>query len=165
MNAAIELLKQAQGTVFENQDGNKSEFKLLPPLSGEEAAAIYECLLCDTLELVRTARQLLAFDPIICYLPADAEPYFREIAQDFTLRLQEGHDLSERLEHATTTALTADKYDQVVIMDSDSPTLSPSYLRQAFTALGDADVSLGPCDDGGGLRAAAGGAGGGEELR
>jgi glycosyltransferase A (GT-A) superfamily protein (DUF2064 family) len=35
-------------------------------------------------------------------------------------------------------------------MDSDSPTLPETSLRLAFVALGDgADVSLGPCDDGG----------------
>ena len=35
-------------------------------------------------------------------------------------------------------------------MDSDSPTLPPAYLSQAFAVLQDgADVALGPCDDGG----------------
>jgi glycosyltransferase A (GT-A) superfamily protein (DUF2064 family) len=35
-------------------------------------------------------------------------------------------------------------------MDSDSPTLPPAFLSQAFTNLADgADVVLGPCDDGG----------------
>ncbi len=35
-------------------------------------------------------------------------------------------------------------------MDSDSPTLPPAFLSQAFTALADgADVTIGPCDDGG----------------
>ena len=57
-------------------------------------------------------------------------------------------DLSERLNYATTHALMHG-YDQVVIMDSDSPTLPPENLIRSFTALGEADVSLGPCDDGG----------------
>src|SRR5258708_474667 len=127
----------------------KTKTRLCPPLSGEHAAAIYECLLRDTLDLIRLARQQLAFDPILCYLPAGAENYFREIAPDFALELQAGRDLAERLEHATTTMLTERNYDQVVIMDSDSPTLSADYLCQAFTALDNADVSLGPCDDGG----------------
>ena len=35
-------------------------------------------------------------------------------------------------------------------MNSDSPTLPPAFLSQAFTALADgADVTIGPCDDGG----------------
>jgi hypothetical protein len=34
-------------------------------------------------------------------------------------------------------------------MDSDSPTLPAAYVAQAFDALDDADVTLGPCEDGG----------------
>ena len=36
-----------------------------------------------------------------------------------------------------------------VIMDSDSPTLPSAYVAQAFDGLDDADVTLGPCEDGG----------------
>ncbi len=143
------MTKRALLVVAKRPAVGQTKTRLCPPLSGQEAAAIYECLLRDTLDLVRLARQQLAFDPILCYLPEGAEDYFREMVPDFALDLQAGRDLSERLEHATTTALTDGKYDQVVIMDSDSPTLSADYLCQAFTALDKADVSLGPCDDGG----------------
>ena len=143
------MLKRALLVVAKRPAVGQTKTRLCPPLSGEEAAAIYDCLLRDTLALVRLARQQLAFDPILCYLPAGAENYFREIAPDFALELQAGRDLSERLQHATTTALTERNYDQVVIMDSDSPTLLPDYLCQAFAALDNVDVSLGPCDDGG----------------
>jgi glycosyltransferase A (GT-A) superfamily protein (DUF2064 family) len=34
-------------------------------------------------------------------------------------------------------------------MDSDSPTLPPDHVARAFVALEEADVVLGPCDDGG----------------
>src|SRR5258708_36698500 len=88
----------------------KTKTRLCPPLGGQEAAAIYECLLRDTLDLIRLVRQQLAFDPILCYLPAGAENYFHEMAPDFALQLQAGRDLSERLEHATTTTLTDGKY-------------------------------------------------------
>src|SRR5262249_31365020 len=142
-------MKRALMVVAKQPAVGQTKTRLCPPLSGEEAAAIYECLLRDTLDLIRAARQQMAFDPIICFLPAGSEAYFQEIAPDFMLRLQEGRDLSERLEQATRMALTAGKYDRAVIMDSDSPTLSPDYLCEAFTALEDADVSLGPCDDGG----------------
>jgi glycosyltransferase A (GT-A) superfamily protein (DUF2064 family) len=34
-------------------------------------------------------------------------------------------------------------------MDSDSPTLPVDYLAQAFAALGESEVVIGPCEDGG----------------
>lgn len=142
-------MKRALMVVAKQPAVGQTKTRLCPPLNGEEAAAVYECLLRDTLDLIRATRQQIAFDPIICYLPAGGEGYFREVAPDFTLQLQEGSALSERLAHATTAALTVRKYDQAVIMDSDSPTLLPAYLCEAFTALADADISLGPCDDGG----------------
>jgi uncharacterized protein len=127
----------------------QTKTRLSPPLDGEQASALYECFLMDTLELIRAAQRTAKFQPIIAYLPMGAEPYFHEIAPDFDLLLQDGTSLSERLYHATTHCLNM-VYDQVIIMDSDSPTLPPENLCQAFDALDNgADVSIGPCDDGG----------------
>jgi rSAM/selenodomain-associated transferase 1 len=121
---------------------------LSPPLDSGQAAALYTCFIRDTLENVRAARKLIDFQPIIAYLPEDAESYFRELAPDFELLLQQGADLSERLNNIMTHYLTSG-YDQVMIMDSDSPTLPADTLRRAFALLdSNADVSLGPCDDG-----------------
>ena len=70
-------------------------------------------------------------------------------SSDFELIPQDGPDLGSRLDHALTDYLSQG-YERVVIMDSDSPTLPSVYLSQAFTALSDgADVTIGPCDDGG----------------
>jgi glycosyltransferase A (GT-A) superfamily protein (DUF2064 family) len=86
---------------------------------------------------------------VLAYLPDGEEPYFQHLAPDFELILQLGHDLGSRLDYVTSTYLELG-YQQVVIMNSDSPTLPVAYLEQAFTALQNgADVVLGPCDDGG----------------
>jgi len=42
-----------------------------------------------------------------------------------------------------------DDRERVVMVGSDSPTLPLDYLRQAFEALADHDVVLGPAEDGG----------------
>jgi glycosyltransferase A (GT-A) superfamily protein (DUF2064 family) len=85
----------------------------------------------------------------IAYLPASEEGYFRALAPDFELILQDGSDLGARLDHALTHYLGCG-YQHVVVMDSDSPTLPLECLTGAFEALaGGADVVLGPCDDGG----------------
>jgi uncharacterized protein len=144
------MTRRALMVVAKQPAAGQTKTRLSPPLSGEEAAALYECFLHDTLGLVRQARLTLGFEPIIAYLPAGAESYFRQLAPDFGLLLQQGADLSERLHRATSHCLEEEGYDQVVIMDSDSPTLPAENLCQAFTLLdGGADVSLGPCGDGG----------------
>ena len=119
--------------------------RLTPPLAPEAAARLYEAFLCDTLDIMRAVEDA---QPIICYLPEDAEGYFRSLAPDFALLPQQGADLGPRLDNALTHCLS-DGFARAVIMDSDSPTLPASYLAQAFQALDTADVVLGPCEDGG----------------
>jgi uncharacterized protein len=124
----------------------KTKTRLCPPLTPELASALYECFLLDTLAHMRQVRHARH---VIAYLPHDEREYFYQFASDFELTPQEGDDLGERLDRALTSYLSRG-YARVIIMDSDSPTLPPDYLSQAFDVLSDgADVVLGPCDDGG----------------
>lgn len=123
----------------------QTKTRLSPPLSPEQASALYECFLRDTLDLIR---QTPGVQPVIAYLPQPEEGYFKGLAPDFELILQEGNDLGARLDHALTHYLQLG-YERVVIMDSDSPTLPAACLKTAFEALEEANVVLGPCDDGG----------------
>lgn len=119
--------------------------RLSPPLTPQEAANLYEHFLRDTLDVIRLVPGV---QPIIAYLPQGEEAYFRSLAPDFALLPQRGDNLGARLDNALTHCLM-DGYPKAVIMDSDSPTLPAAYLSQAFTALDEADVVLGPCEDGG----------------
>jgi len=122
----------------------KTKTRLCPPLTPDLASALYESFLFDTLDQMR---QVTHSHHVIAYL--DEPDYFQHLAPDFELIPQEGHDLGERLDRALTSYLSRG-YERAVIMDSDSPTLPPHYLSQAFDVLSDgADVVLGPCDDGG----------------
>jgi len=67
---------------------------------------------------------------------------------EFSVGLQEGADLGERLGDAFTRALSSGAR-RVVIFGSDSPTLPPAVAAQAFEALADRDLVLGPTEDGG----------------
>ncbi len=124
----------------------QTKTRLSPPLTPEQASALYECFLQDTLDQMR---QVDETQRLIAYLPQNEQDYFRRLAPDFELILQNGHDLGGRLDNALTDCLSQG-YERAVIMDSDSPTLPPTFLSQAFTTLANgADVVLGPCDDGG----------------
>lgn len=124
----------------------QTKTRLCPPLNGETAAALYECFLQDTIEIMRSTPDITRS---IVYLPEDAESYFEALAPDFLRSLQVGADLGERLDNLLTAALEQGA-SAAVVMDSDSPTLPVAYLNQAFESLEDgADVVLGPCEDGG----------------
>jgi rSAM/selenodomain-associated transferase 1 len=125
---------------------NHTKTRLSPPLSPEQAAALYECFLRDTLDLMRRVPDVKR---IIAYLPLEAEAYFAQLAPDFDLIRQEGDDLGTRLDNALTHYLR-DGCERVAIMNSDGPTLPVEHLIGAFDALTDyTDVVLGPSDDGG----------------
>lgn len=141
-------VRHALVVVAKQPSPGQTKTRLTPPLSGEQASALYECFLKDTLALMQAAAAQIDLMPIIAYLPEGGEGYFRALAPDFDLLLQQGSDLSARLDNATTHCLTHG-YDQVVIMDSDSPTLPVANLVEAFTALDSADITFGMCDDGG----------------
>jgi len=124
----------------------QTKTRLSPPLSPEQAAALYECFLRDTLDLIR---RVPGIQPVIAYLPAGERAYFAKLAPDFELVLQAGNGLGARLDNALAHYLQRG-YERVAIMNSDGPTLPLDYLAATFEALSDnIDVVLGPCDDGG----------------
>jgi rSAM/selenodomain-associated transferase 1 len=123
----------------------QTKTRLCPPLSAGQAAQLYECFLRDTLDVARAVTDVTRY---IAYLPYDESAYFHQLASDFALIPQIGASLGERLDHALTHCLQ-DGFERAVILDSDSPTLPPAYVAQAFDALNTADVTLGPCEDGG----------------
>jgi rSAM/selenodomain-associated transferase 1 len=124
----------------------QTKTRLCPPLTGETAAALYECFLRDTLD---TLRAVPGVSRTIVHWPAESETYFRELAPDLNLQLQSGADLGARLDRLLSDAI-ADGAAQAVVMSSDSPNVPAAYVAQAFDLLDDGyDLALGPCDDGG----------------
>jgi uncharacterized protein len=139
-------MHQSLLVVAKRPAAGQTKTRLCPPLTAAAAAALYECFLRDTLDVMRRVPDVTRG---IGYLPDDARHYFQALAPDMALTPQRGADLGERLDHLLTDALAASAR-QAVVMDSDSPTLPATYIVQAFAALdGEADVVLGPCDDGG----------------
>jgi rSAM/selenodomain-associated transferase 1 len=138
-------MKRALLVVCKKPAPGQTKTRLAPPLSPEHAAELYECFLRDSLEV---ARAVPGVTRILVYLPQDQGDYFDRLAPDFERIPQEGATLGERLDHALTRCLSGG-FDQAVIMDSDSPTLPSSYVSRAFDELGNVDVVVGPCEDGG----------------
>lgn len=137
MNALIVIAKRPAA--------GHTKTRLTPPLTPAQAAELYESFLLDTLDIARAVPDVTR---LIYYAPDEAAAYFAKLAPDFLLTPQAGLNLGERLDHVLTRCLRAG-LQRAVVMDSDSPTLPPAYVAQAFHDLSDHDVVLGPCDDGG----------------
>ncbi|HEX9923390.1 MAG TPA: TIGR04282 family arsenosugar biosynthesis glycosyltransferase [Anaerolineae bacterium] len=138
-------MNRALLVIAKRPQAGQTKTRLTPPLTGEQAASLYECLLCDTLDLARTVPAVSRF---VLYTPPAEMDYFEQLAPDFQRLPQQGSGLGARLDNALTFCLT-NGFDQVVVMNSDGPTLPADHLTQAFDQLNQVDVVLGPSEDGG----------------
>ena len=120
--------------------------RLVPPLSSEQAAALYEAMLLD---IVEQHDRVPGTDRVLWYTPDDAAEWFeRVLPPGWELRPQRGDSLAARMaqlfrEHA------AEGYDRMVLRGTDSPTLPLERIEAAFEALERADLVLCPDQDGG----------------
>ena len=120
--------------------------RLCPPLTHEQAVALYEAMLRDTIGL---GRQLTGVSLAVALSPPGATSYFRRISPPDTILLPvAGADIGECLSLALEYLLTTG-HPKVVALNSDGPTLPSDYLRRAFAWLDEADVVVGPSEDGG----------------
>ena len=129
----------------------RSKTRLSPPLRPEECAAISACFIRDlaaTIDaLARADRDVVGY---AVYTPIGSEARLQARLPDgFRLMPQSDGDLGERLLNATVDLLNAG-HDGAILVNSDSPTLPLSILRDAVDAVrqGDAAV-LSPALDGG----------------
>lgn len=123
--------------------------RMCPPLSAEQAAELYACMLDDVLEASARACRELDLEAILTVHPA---PAMAELAQrapaPFRVVAQRGPGLSERMVWATAEAAAAG-YAPVLLRGSDSPGMGQAAIEAALRALGEVDVGIAP-DAGGG---------------
>jgi len=126
----------------------KVKTRLFPQLSPTVAADLYGCFLRDRIQEVSTLNEV---DRTIAYTPENAKETFTRLALDgFKLFAQQGKHLGERLNNIFLEKLSQG-YKAVSIVDSDSPDLPKSIIKESFNLLSSkqADVVFGPCHDGG----------------
>jgi rSAM/selenodomain-associated transferase 1 len=86
---------------------------------------------------------------ILAYTPPTAHAYFAEVSKGwFQLRPQTDGDLGQRMSSFFAEQLQAGAM-ATVLVGSDSPSLPPGFIHQAFQELERADVVIGPSTDGG----------------
>jgi uncharacterized protein len=128
-----------------------SKTRLVPPLSTTEAAKLSACFVRDTCDNIARISSDGTAEGIAVYTPVGGESFFNGLLPDsFGLLGQRGRSFGDRLFNATEDLISFG-YDSLCLIDSDSPTLPPRFLRAAVSALarpGDR-VVLGAAQDGG----------------
>jgi rSAM/selenodomain-associated transferase 1 len=123
-----------------------SKTRLCPPLTFEEAAGCAAAFLGDVLDAVRQA-DLEA--RVICRDAAERDALAALIGAGVRVDVQDGSGLGEAMESAFRFGLR-DGYRAVAVLGADCPTVPRDALAGAFAAVcRDADVALGPSEDGG----------------
>ncbi len=119
--------------------------RLAAATSAAWAARVAEAFLLDTLAKLAG----LDAERVVAFAPHAAQAYFVNIAAGrFELMPQMEGDLGQRLASFCTAHLQRG-VAAVVLVGTDSPTLPLGYIEQAFRALEQADVVVGPATDGG----------------
>jgi rSAM/selenodomain-associated transferase 1 len=129
--------------------------RLQPPLTADEARALASAFLLDRLDGVAALAGAVA---VLAYTPAEAEAALRTLTPaGVGLLAQRGDGLGDRLTCLFADLLTG--HAGALALDADSPTLPMAWVADGIATLAadDADVVLGPTEDGGywsiGLRA------------
>jgi rSAM/selenodomain-associated transferase 1 len=128
--------------------------RLVPPLTPEQAAELYEAMLLDILDQHLGAEMERA----LWYTPAEERGWFeRAVPAGYRLLPQRGPDLAARMAELFRFH-AAEGFDRIVLRGTDSPTLPVARVDQAFGELESSDLVLCPDRDGGynliGLRGA-----------
>ena len=140
MNPAVCALMAKQPVV------GRAKTRLAPPLTLAQAAALYEALLRDAIDL---AAGIPGLDLAVAISPPEAQAYFEAITPPGTLLLPvEGADIGACLAQVFERLLELG-WGRVLALNSDGPSLPPAYLQQAVALLEQADLALGPAADGG----------------
>jgi uncharacterized protein len=119
--------------------------RLVPPLTAEEAAALYGAFLADTLDLARR----VGWERTCLIHPSGDAPHLQHAAAGVSLLEQSTPGLANALRSAFVHHFQ-NGFDKVVLIGSDNPTLPIDPILAAESALRDAsDLALGPTLDGG----------------
>jgi len=128
--------------------------RLLSALGGDVAAELYRVLAEAVLQA--TVPRAGEYERLVFFDPPEAAEALRAWLPGVRLLAQSGEDLGARMTDAFERAFRRGA-TRVVIVGTDAPGITRETVVDAFVALGEADVAVGPAEDGGyyllGLRA------------
>jgi rSAM/selenodomain-associated transferase 1 len=129
----------------------RTKTRLVPPLSGEEAARLNTAFLQDVIGNVIAAGRTTEIAPYVAYGPAGSEAFFRGCLPEHVELIECClPNFGDCLRHALTTML-AHGHSAACVLNADSPTLPTRCLVDAARTLARAPerIVIGPSTDGG----------------
>ena len=120
----------------------------MPAVGAEGAARIYREMAEYTLAQARAAARMKGIALQLWFTGGNREALGQWRGQDISYHPQPEGDLGERLIVAFQSAFEAG-YRAAIAIGTDCPSLDSSFLLQAFAALDNHDLVLGPATDGG----------------
>ncbi|AQT69240.1 transferase 1, rSAM/selenodomain-associated [Anaerohalosphaera lusitana] len=123
----------------------KVKTRLGNQIGHDQAAELYGNFVLDMIDVYRQADCHLRIfvDP-----SSDRELYREWLGDDLTYAAQTGKGLGERMLNAFEE-MFAEGFSKAILTGSDIPDLTVQTINDAFTALSENDVVLGPSSDGG----------------
>ena len=141
--------KQEQLIIFTRYpEPGKAKTRLAHALGDQGAADMHKKLTEQTLAKIRQLQDMRTVEVLIYFAGGDLQHMEEWLGAGFIYQPQESGDLGKRLAGACSDAFRRG-YRRVVIIGSDCPDLTATHIGQAFEALYDKDLVLGPATDGG----------------
>ena len=114
-------------------------------LDQDKILSLYRCFVEDILSTLHR----MEYPVSVCYWPPERVVDMQAwLGSSLAYCPQKGEDIGQRMQNAFTNAF-ANGVDHAILLGSDFPDLDPVILDQAFDALSQNDVTLGPAVDGG----------------
>jgi rSAM/selenodomain-associated transferase 1 len=127
-------------------ESGKVKTRLAKKMGEERASEIYR----DHIEKLMDGTHPLSdeYDRVVFYDPRwNRSKYVEWLGKRIRFYPQEGRDLGDRLENAFLCLLK--KYERVIIIGSDYPSITLYQILEAFAALMKNEIVLGPTTEGG----------------
>jgi rSAM/selenodomain-associated transferase 1 len=143
--ATLPAMRRALLIVGKPPEPGSTKTRLVPPLSPEDAAALYRGFLLDSTRMGLD----LGWERVTVVHPRGGGQALADLLPpEICLMEQGGQGLSDALPSAFERHL-AEGFLRVVLMSSDNPTLPLGLIEQACATLDTHDLSIGPSADGG----------------
>ncbi len=123
----------------------KVKTRLSARIGDETTLNLYRCFVSDLIGTLVNSRYTfkIAFSP-----PDSEEQIISWLGSEHTYTPQMGGDLGQRMENAFRETFS-EGFNEVLVIGTDIPDISPSLIDKAFEALENSDAVIGPCFDGG----------------
>jgi uncharacterized protein len=131
-------------------EAGKTKTRLARSIGDEEVRELYQAFLADLAHRFAMTPFTLcwAYTPI----ERDYQSFIRTIVTEYAEHMryfpQQGQDFGDRLHNAFRWT-QEQGFSRTILIGSDSPQISREVIEQAYRGLDDADVVLGPAEDGG----------------